>query len=167
MRPIFGFLALVAAGCLAATAVVAQTKFTAAVACGKADPQHVLAVGDRPEHSLTVYQQQCAWTKPIEIGADQYPDGVSTAMAQISGNKMQVHGFHVATLQSGDKATASFQMMQTLSKDGGLTEGKGSSAYTAGTGKLKGIKGKGTVTCAPAADGGATCMVDGDYQLPK
>jgi hypothetical protein len=167
MRTLYGSLSLAAVGCLCAAAAVAQTKFTATVTCAKPDPQHVLAVGDRPEHNLTVFQQKCVWTRPIEIGADKYKDGVSTSTAEISHGKMHARGFHVATLQSGDTATAWIQQSQTLLKDGGFADSKGTWGYTSGTGKLKGIKGKGTFSCTPAADGGASCEVEGDYELPK
>jgi hypothetical protein len=36
-----------------------------------------------------------------------------------------------------------------------------------GTGKLKGIKGKGTYKAKMASDGSATGEVEGEYELPK
>jgi hypothetical protein len=167
MRTLFRTSLLAGVVCLFGSAALAQTKFTATVTCSKPDPQHVLDVGDRPGHTLALNQQKCVWTKPIEIGGDKYKDGTTTSLADISGGKMSARGFHVATLTSGDQATASLQFSQTLLKDGGFTDGKGTWAFASGTGKLKGIKGKGTFTCTPAADGGSICEVDGDYRLPK
>jgi hypothetical protein len=43
---------------------------------------------------------------------------------------------------------------------------KGTWSFTGGTGKLKGIKGKGTYTCTPSGDG-VSCEIEGDYQLGK
>jgi len=51
-------------------------------------------------------------------------------------------------------------------KDGNLESGKGTWGFTGGSGKLKGIKGKGTYTCAPSGDG-SSCNVEGEYQLAK
>jgi len=44
--------------------------------------------------------------------------------------------------------------------------GKGTWGFTGGSGKLKGIKGKGPYTCAPSGDG-SSCNVEGEYQLAK
>ena len=43
----------------------------------------------------------------------------------------------------------------------------GTWSYTSGTGKLKGIKGKGTFKGTPNADGSVTYKIDGTYSLPK
>lgn len=56
--------------------------------------------------------------------------------------------------------------VSTATTDGAPLEAKGNWGFTGGSGKLKGIKGKGTYTCAPAGDGLA-CKVDGEYQLAK
>jgi len=45
-------------------------------------------------------------------------------------------------------------------------QSKGTWGFTGGSGKLKGIKGKGTFTCSPSGDGVA-CEVEGEYQLAK
>jgi hypothetical protein len=124
MRTLFRTSLLAGVVCLFGSAALAQTKFTATVTCSKPDPQHVLDVGDRPGHTLALNQQKCVWTKPIEIGGDKYKDGTTTSLADISGGKMSARGFHVATLTSGDQATASLQFSQTLLKDGGFTTGK-------------------------------------------
>ena len=44
---------------------------------------------------------------------------------------------------------------------------KGTWSYTGGTGKLKGIKGKGTYDGKGSSDGTATYQIEGDYTLPK
>ena len=43
----------------------------------------------------------------------------------------------------------------------------GTWTFTGGTGKLKGIKGKGTYKDKGAADGSGTIEVEGEYELPK
>ena len=78
---------------------------------------------------------------------------------------MRTRDFDVDTLDSGDKSFISYQGTATV-KDGTLESGKGTWGFTGGRGKLKGIKGKGTYTCAPSGDG-SSCNVEGEYQLAK
>ena len=162
MRRMFIASALV---CFAAAAAGAQTKVTGTAQCGKPDPQHAIPVGDRPDHSLGVEQLKCTWTKPMEIGGDKSKDGVSTATNEVSGNTFRAHGFHVATMESGDKYFVWYQGTGEL-KEGALQSQKGNWGFTGGSGKLKGIKGKGTYTCVPSGDT-VTCEIEGEYQLAK
>jgi hypothetical protein len=101
----------------------------------------------------------------MEIGGDKSKDNVSTATSDVSGNTSRARGFHVTTMESGDKFFVWYQGTGT-SKDGAPLEAKGNWGFTSGSGKLKGITSKGTYTCAPAGDGLA-CEVDGEYQLAK
>jgi hypothetical protein len=160
------FFLAAAVVCFAVPTASAQTKFSATVECGaKPAEQHVIAVGDRPDHSLGVEQLKCTWTKPIEIGGDKSKDGVSTATEDISGNHVRTHGMHVATMESGEKYFVWYGGAGTT-KDGSLVEEKGRWGFTGGTGKLKGIKGTGTYSCAPSGDS-VTCDIEGEYELPK
>jgi hypothetical protein len=68
-------------------------------------------------------------------------------------------------MDNGDKYFVSYQGNGT-SKDGTYQSAKGTWNFTGGTGKLKGIKGKGTYSCAAAGDN-VNCDIEGDYQLPK
>jgi hypothetical protein len=159
------FFMLAAAALFCAAIASAQTKVSGTAQCGKPDPQHMVPVGDRPDHSLGVEQFKCTWTKPMEIGGDKSKDGVSTETADVSGNTSRAHGFHVTTMESGDKAFFWYQGTGT-SKDGAPVEVKGNWGLTGGSGKLKGIKGKGTYNCTPSGDG-LSCEVEGEYQLAK
>jgi uncharacterized Zn-binding protein involved in type VI secretion len=163
MRPLIAVLVLVSAGSLYATTAVAQTKFTASELCAKPDPQLVVPVGDRPGHALGVLHVKCQWTTPIQIGSDASKDGEDVETVEINGNSARADGRHVSTMQSGDKAFVSYRGTETL-KDGVLVASKGTWAYTGGTGKLKGIIGKGTYTCAPSGDS-TSCGIEGDYEL--
>jgi hypothetical protein len=157
---------MVAAGVwLYAAMAGAQTKVTGTAQCGKPDPLHMVPVGDRPEHSLGVEQFKCTWTKPMEIGEDKSKDGVSTETTDVSGDTSRARGFHVTAMESGDKLFVWYQGTGT-SKNGIPVEVKGNWGFTGGSGKLKGIKGKGTYTCTPSADELA-CEVEGEYQLAK
>ena len=159
------FLVATALMCFAAVAVSAQTKISGTAQCGKPDPQHTIPVGDRPDHSLGVAQLKCTWTKPMEIEGAKSKDGVSTGTDDISGNTGRAHGFHVSTMDSGDKFFVWYQGTETM-KDGALVSQKGNWGFTGGSGKLKGIKGKGTYTCTASGDG-SSCEVEGDYELAK
>ena len=150
---------------LAATTAAAQTKISGTTQCGKPDPQHLIPDGDRPDHSLGVEQIKCTWTKPMEIEGAKSKEGMSTATDDISGNTVRARGFHVSTMDTGDKFFVRYQASGAV-KDGALLSQKGTWGFTGGSGKLKGIKGKGTFTCAPAGDAVA-CEVEGEYQLAK
>jgi hypothetical protein len=50
-------------------------------------------------------------------------------------------------------------------KDQNYESGEGTWSFTGGTGKLKGIKGKGMYKCKPEGDN-VTCDIEGEYTLP-
>lgn len=143
----------------------AQTKIAGAIQCGKPDPQHAIEVTGMPNRSLAVEQTKCTWTKPMEIAGLQTKDGVSTASDDISGNTVRVRGYHVTNMSNADTFRVSYSGEATT-KDGALQSNKGTWAFIGGSGKLKGLKGKGTYTCAAAGDG-ISCEIEGEYTLPK
>ena len=152
---------------LFATSVgVAQTEIAGTVQCGKPDEEHVLQVGDHPNHSFSISKGKCTWTKPIEIVGTQAKESVGTFFDEITGNKSSGHGYVVDTWANGDKSYVRVQTKGTL-KDGKPESGQGTWILTGGTGKLKGIKGKGTSKPTFAPDGSATIEVEGHYELPK
>ncbi|PYT81208.1 MAG: hypothetical protein DMG40_10135 [Acidobacteria bacterium] len=159
------FLLIAAAVCFCAAAASAQTKVSGTLQCAKADPVQAIPVGDRPDHSLVVEQSKCTYTKPLEIEGDKSKDGLSTATADVNGDSSKARGFHIVTMESGDKAFFWYQGT-AKSKEGAPLEAKGSWGLTGGSGKLKGIKGKGTYNCTPSGDG-LSCEVEGEYQLAK
>jgi hypothetical protein len=140
-------------------------KFTATCECGKSDPQHLLPAGDRSDHSLGVEAAKCSWSKPLDIGGDKIKDSVATDLIDISGSKIQFHGVHALTMQSGDKVALPYQG-SGMSKENHETRSKGTFTFADGTGKLKGIKGKGTFNCKSAGEG-VSCNVEGEYDLAK
>ena len=161
-RTVLAFLAAVAL----AAAAGAQTKTSGTVQCGKQDPQHAIEVGDKPGHMMGLGKSTCTWSTGMEIAGAKTKDGYSVAFSDSTGNKSSGHGIHVSTMDNGDKIYVKFQGSSTL-KDGALQTDSGTWSYTGGTGKLKGIKGKGTYKGKGNADGGATYEIEGDYQLPK
>ena len=158
-------LMVAAAVLFCAAAANAQTKVSGTAQCAKPDPLHVVPVGDHPDHNMAVEQFKCTWTKPMEIEGDKSKDGVSTETADISGDTSRAHGSHVATMESGDKFFVSYQGTGK-SRDTNVVEVKGNWGFNGGSGKLKGIKGKGTYNCKPSGDN-LSCDVEGEYQLAK
>jgi hypothetical protein len=149
---------------LFATSAVAQTKASGTAQC-KPDPPAPVAIGDKPGHFFAIGKAQCTWSG-FEIAGVQTKEGVSVSQDEINGDKSTSNGYHTATLASGDKSVAHFQGTAT-SKDGKFQSGGGTWTYAGGTGKLKGITGKGTFKGTPNADGSVTYQVDGEYTLPK
>lgn len=149
-----------------ATAVWAQTKMSGTLQCGKSDPAYAIPIGDRPDHAFSISKTKCTWTKAPEIAGTQAKDHEYAAFADVDGARGRVRSAAVGNMANGDKYYVGTQ--GTLTMKGGITEtSTGTWSYTGGTGKLKGIKGKGTYKGKPAADGTTTIEVEGEYQLPQ
>jgi hypothetical protein len=163
MKTRFGSLLFL--GILVAVSLSAATKTSGTATC-KSDPASPapVAVNDMPNHSFVVSKAQCTWTG-FSVAGQPYKDGVSTGLSEITGDTSSGSGYHVATTTTGDTAVAKFQGSGKL-KDGKPVSEGGTWSFTSGTGKLKGIKGKGTYKGTPNADGTMTYMVDGEYSLP-
>jgi hypothetical protein len=158
------FLVLLFATAFAATATAAApTKTSGAITC-KSDPPSPVALTDKPNHAFAVGRAECTWTG-FEVAGLQSKDGISTDLDEITGDKVSARGYHVSTMSNGDKSTVKFQGTGVM-KDGKPVSGEGTWSYTSGTGKLKGIKGKGTYKGTSNADGSVTYQVEGEYSLP-
>jgi hypothetical protein len=144
-----------------------QTKISGTLQCGKADPQYSIQVGDRPNHSFAISQTKCTWTKPFEIAGIQNKEIVGTGSAEIRGNSLRGHYYDVDTMTNGDKAYYREEFSFNL-KDDVPQSGDAKWTFVGGTGKLKGIKGKGSCKLTSAApDGSVTWDCEGEYELPK
>jgi hypothetical protein len=154
MRRIFIAIAL---ACFGAATATAQTKISATAQCGPPDTQHVIPVGDLPDHNIGLLQVKCTYTKPIEIAGAKSVAAVLTITNEATGDSVQDRGCDVVTMDSGDKVFISHQGAGTYGQDQ-----QGTWSFTGGTGKLKGIKGKGTYSCSSSG-----CDIAGEYQLAK
>ena len=161
-RVFFVTVALVALGALA----TAQTKITGTAQCAKPDPMHSIAVGDHPNHSYMISQFKCTWTKPVDYGVTQNKEGSSTQFDEVTGNTSRSHGLFIDTMANGDKTHVSYQSKVTM-KDGMPQTIESVWSFASGTGKLKGIKGKGTAKGTGNPDGSVTYEVEGEFALPK
>jgi len=150
-----------------ATAASAQTKISGTEQCGKPDPEHSLQVGDRTNHSFVISQGKCTWTKPVEIEGIQGKEGVWTEFAEIRGNTSRYRFYYVDTMANGDQSF--YRGKGTMTLKGGVRQSAEEKwTLVGGTGKLKGIKGKGTNQFKTAgADGSSTWDTEGEYELPK
>jgi hypothetical protein len=158
------FITLVLFGVLVAASLSAQTKASGTVTC-KSDPATPVALTDKANHSFMVGSAQCTWTG-FDVADLKSKTGISTDLDEISGDAMSMRGYHVTTMDNGDKAAVKYQGTGKL-KDGKPVSGQGNWTYTSGTGKLKGIKGHGTFKGTANADGTMTYQVSGEYSLPK
>jgi len=163
MKTRFGLLLFL--GIVVAVSLSAATKASGTATC-KEDPASPapVALSDLPNHAFAIGKAQCTWTG-FSVAGQAYKDGVSTSLNEISGDTSSSNGYHVATTTTGDTATARFQGSGKL-KDGKNVSDGGTWSFTSGTGKLKGIKGKGTYKGTPNADGSMSYKVEGEYTLP-
>ena len=145
---------------------MAQTKISGTGTCGKADAQHVVEVGDRAGHVLVLTQDSCTWTTPIEMAGLKSKTYKGAITSDSTGGHSQDRGYVVMTMDNGDKAYIRFQGTGT-SKEGGAHTGEGTWSYTGGTGKLKGLKGKGTFKSSGATADTTEDQVEGEYTLPE
>jgi hypothetical protein len=142
----------------------AQTKISGKLHCAKADPSYSVEVPDHAGHTAMLSKLACTWTKPLEIEGLKSTSAVNVESDDMTATKMTASGFHTTTEDNGDKYFVTFHGTGPV-KDGKPGDGTGTWMFTRGTGKLKGIKGKGTYAVEFAADGSADADVEGDYTI--
>ena len=102
----------------------------------------------------------------MKIAGTQTKEDDGTNFDEVNGDKTAGHGYVVGTMDNGDKMHVSIQSSGTM-KDGKMQGSHGTFRFTGGTGKLKGIKGRGTFKGTTAEDGTTSYDVVGVYQTPK
>ena len=155
-------VSIVGLALLLASTVGAQTKISGQHKCPK--PPEVVGsseAGDKAGHTLSVLKSTCTWTTPLEMEGEKSTDGTSVAFAEMTATLATTTGTYVGNMDNGDKFFVKFHDSAAV-KDGKPETAKGSWAFTGGIGKLKGIKGKGTYTVTPNADGSGVVDVEGD-----
>lgn len=149
-----------------ATCAVAQNTLSGTVKCAKPDQMQKIDIGDKPGHAYAISQGKCTWTKPMDIAGVQTHDDVGTNFDEMTSTGAHGHGIVLGTMSNGDKFTVGTQGKDTY-KDGKPESSQGTWSFTSGTGKLKGIIGKGTYKGKPDSEGNMVFDVQGEYQLPK
>jgi hypothetical protein len=143
----------------------AQNHVSGTLKCGKPDTQQSVEVGDRAGHMLIIEKLSCTWSVPVEIAGLKSTTYTEADTFDITGAKFQVRGYGVITMENGDKVYARAQGTGNM-KEGTVTS-EGTWSITGGTGKLKGLKGKGTNKGSGPADGELESQLEGEYSLPE
>jgi len=147
-----------------AGSALAQTQVSGTSKCAKPDTSQSVEVGDRAGHMLVLEKGTCTWSTPLEMAGLKSTSYTSADTVDVTGEKFQVRGYVVMAMDNGDKAYVRYQGTASATEQAG--NGEGTWFYTGGTGKLKGLKGKGTYkTSGPMND--QETKVEGEYSLPE
>ena len=147
-----------------APVVAAQTKVAGKQHCPKPRALATAEAGDNAGHTMTLEKSTCTWLTPLEMAGERSKEGTFIAFSEASFTKAATNGTYVGIMDSGDRFYIAFHWA-TL-KDGHPERVKGDWEFTGGTGKLKGIKGKGTYTATENETGGESNM-EGEYSVPE
>lgn len=146
---------------------LAQTHISATLKCGKADAsQPPVEVGDEAGHVLMSMKMSCSYSKPMVIAGLKSETLSVAELTEVTGPKFQDRGYSVTTMENGDKAYVHSQDTGIM-KEGGAFTDEGTWTFTGGTGKLKGIKGKGIYKSSGTTEGGEEIQTEGEYSLPR
>jgi hypothetical protein len=162
MRQMFRVLVF---GCVLATAAsaAAQTKFAGKCSQGKPDPNHVLKVDDRANHALVLGQVTCTWSAG-ELAGQALKSEVDTFVSDMAGTTGHDRGYGVGTAANGDKYYVRFEGTTAFNGETPTTA-TCTWTFTGGTGKLRGLTGKGTCSGKFDATGAAVFDVNGEYSI--
>lgn len=149
-----------------ASSALAQTPVSGTSKCPKSDVTQTVEVGDQPGHVLILEKGSCVWSAPVEMAGLKSTAFSGADTVDVTGAKGLSRGYSVMTMENGDKAFVHWQATGTMAKEGTVT-GDGIWSYAGGTGKLKGLKGKGTFKFSTAPDGTSESQIEGTYSLPE
>jgi hypothetical protein len=143
-------------------------KLSGTMECPNAPPVGMAEVGDRPGHAFVLLKSKCTWTKG-DVAGMKMTSGEDTGVAEMtSPTASKDMGYGVASLDNGDKVFVKYQGTGTY-KAGtppAPTAASGTWAFASGTGKAKGITGKGTYKGAFKPDGSVIWTIEGTYSIP-
>jgi hypothetical protein len=150
---------------LVACGALAQTKTSGTEECNKADVSHTIQVPDQEGFSYEIAQRKCTWTKSFTVEGMQSTYNVEVGFDEVTGKSGRSTTTGFTQYSNGDKA----YHRSTGNLDPNKNVSSGTWTYTHGTGKLRGIQGKGTFDCKPKGNdwnSGYICDVKGEYTLP-
>jgi len=147
-----------------ATSATAQIKFSGSQNCAKPDPSYSIPVGDRGDHVISLSKDRCTWTRGEIAGIALKTDTDTIVSEDVSDTISNDRGYAVTLLANGDTINVQLEGVTTL-KNGAPLTGRGTWMFTGGSGKMKGITGKGTYDGKYGRDGTATFAVQGEYRL--
>jgi len=150
-----------------AGSALAQTPVSGTIKCPKEDTSQSVEVGDQAGHVLILEKGSCSWNPSLEIAGLKSTGYTGADTFDLSGPRGQARGYAVITMENGDKVYARYQGTGGISKEGAFT-GEGSWSFTGGTGKFKGLKGKGTYKSSREPNNGPEdAQLEGSYSLPE
>src|SRR5436190_3361305 len=147
------------------TTSAAQTsmKFDGKQECAKPEPNYTVPVADTAKHAISLGVAKCTWSDGA-IGGERLKDEEDTFVSDAAGNSSHDRGYGVGSVQNGDKYFIHFKGTTTL-KDSAPVSADCTWKFSGGTGKLKGIEGKGTCKGTFQPDGRAAWKISGEYHL--
>ena len=141
----------------------AQTKITGKLTCAK--PSVNGTAGDGAQ-MIMFQKSNCTWTTPFTIDGSKPGPTVDVAIGDMTGSIGKDHGYSTTVMDNGDSTIVRYEGTMQMKKDGSGTF-KGTWKYVRGTGKFRGISGRGTYKGEGAADGSASGDITGHYSLGK
>lgn len=149
--------------CVSTGAAQTSMKLDGKIQCAKPEQEHVVEVKDAEKHAMILGASKCTWTSGT-LGGQQLKDEEDTFSSDALRNSSNDKGYGVGSVANGDKYFVHFKGTSTL-KDGAPVSAECTWKFTGGTGKLSGIKGKGTCKGTFQKDGTASWNIKGVYQL--
>jgi hypothetical protein len=148
-----------------AATLAGQTKVAGKQHCPKPQALATAEPGDEAAHTMTLEKSTCTWLIPFEMAGERATAGTFVAFSESSLHRAATNGTYVGSMENGDQFYIEFHW--TNLKNGTPAETvKGYWAFTGGTGKLKGITGKGAYTATENENGGEANM-EGEYSVPE
>lgn len=144
---------------------MARTKISGTAVCSGPEQTHVMRLSDQADHFFVMSHGKCHWTKPVDIEGTHTQSDESTVSKEVLGNQAHVRGYVTETTSSGDKFSYRIVGEQVLDHGKTVSE-KGHWTIVSGTGKLKGIHGKGTYT-GKLQGKSMVFNLTGEYQAAK
>src|SRR3974377_2107565 len=115
----------------------AQSKFSGKCSQGKPDPNYMIQVSDKADHSITLAKVKCTWTSG-DLGGVALKEEEDVFTSDASGKMSHEHGYGTGTLVSGDKYFVRFSGTTSLEKNMPVSA-TCTWNFSGGTGKLKGL----------------------------
>jgi hypothetical protein len=134
--------------------------------CERPDPQQTLAVEGASDHSFTISRTKCTWTKPYEIEGIGAKHCLITSSSELTGKLSRYHSYYTDEMANGDKTYYEAEGIVTL-KDGVFEKADEKWKLLRGTGKMQGIKARGTCKATGNSDDSTTWVCEGEYEPPQ
>ncbi len=143
---------------------IPMVKISGTMTCAPAE-RMTLDVADAKGHTISLSKTECEWSTPLRLGNFRTRKGDSKSLSDSRGDVSMDHGYHVGSMTNGDRYYVKFDG-DTRYDGRGPSAQRGRWSFSGGTGKLKGLFGRGTYKTAFDAQGEATVTVEGEYRLP-